>query len=277
MRSKMMQDIELAGYADTTRTAYINSIGDFAKFRWRAPEDMNQDDIRAWVEHLTKVSGLSVSRRGQHFAALRFFYGKTLGKPEMVSFLSHRSEPQKLPEVISAKQVQAVLDGLRTPKYRVLFTTIYATGMRIGEACFLRTSDIDTDRGVIHVHGKGDKERLAPLSAKLLGILRAYYKQERPQQPWLFPSRKGDGPLGKPAARMALKRAAVAAGIDKHVTPHVLRHSFATHLLEYGTDLRIIQVLLGHAQISTTTRYARVCTRLLTKAVSPLDHLPDGD
>lgn len=273
VRDRMMQDLELGGYAECTRQGYVSSVGELAKFHWRAPHELSQDEVRAWVEHLTKSTGLSRSRLKQHFAALRFFYGKTLGKPELVSFLSFRADPAPLPEVLSADEVHRLLQGLHSPKYRVFFTTVYATGMRMSEAGRLRTDDIDAARGVIVVLGKGNKKRLVGLSARLYAILRAYWKQERPAAPWLFPSRKG-GPLYANTARVALKRAAVEAGIDGHVTPHVLRHSFATHLLDAGTDLRVIQVLLGHASIQSTVRYARVSTALIAKTESPFDRLP---
>lgn len=276
VRDRMMQDLELGGYAESTRQAYLNSIGDLAKFHWRAPDELDQEDVRRWVEHLTKATGLSPSRLSHHFGALRFFYGKTLGRPEMVSFVSNRSQPQPLPEVLSTDEIHRLLEALHKPKYRVFFTTIYATGLRMSEASQLQTHDIDTKRGVIVVrHGKGNKERLASLSPRLLAILRAYWKQERPTAPWLFPSRRG-GPLHHAAARMALKRAAIEANIDGWVTPHVLRHSFATHLLDGGTDLRVIQVLLGHASIQSTVRYARVSTTLITTTPSPLEKLPQS-
>lgn len=276
VRDRMMQDLALAGYAECTRQSYLSSVGELAKFHWRAPQELGQEDVRAWVDHLSRATGLSTSRLKQHFAALRFFYGKTLGKPEMVSFLSFRSEPQPLPEVLSVEEVGRLLRGLHAARYRVFFTTVYATGLRLSEACQLETRDIDAKRGVIVVrHGKGNKERLVGLSPRLYGILRAYWKQERPAAPWLFPSRKG-GPLCADTARMALKRAAVEAGIDGHVTPHMLRHSFATHLLDGGTDLRVIQVLLGHASIESTVRYARVSTALIAKTESPLERLPQS-
>ena len=276
VRDRMMQDLELGGYAEHTRQGYLSSVGELAKFHWRAPEELSQDEVRAWVEHLTKATGLSRARLEQHFAALRFFYGKTLGKPDMVSFLSFRSDPAPLPEVLSTEEVHRLLQGLHTPKYCVFFTTVYATGLRMSEAAQLQTSDIDRARGVIVVrHGKGNKERLARLSPRLYAILRAYWKQERPAAPWLFPSRKG-GPLYAETARMALKRAAMEAGIDGRVTPHMLRHSFATHLLDAGTDLRVIQVLLGHASIQSTVRYARVSTALIAKTESPLERLPQS-
>lgn len=273
LRDLMMQDLEHARYSESTRQAYLRCISNLAGFHWRDPAQLSQEDLRQWIRQLHKQN-LSDSSMGVHYAALRFLYGKTLGKPEMVSFLSRRSLPQRLPQVLSADEVQRLLSALRTPRYRVFFTTIYATGMRIGEACLLRTDDIDAKRGVIVVRGKGNKERIVPLSPKLLAVLRAYWKKERPPAPWLFTSRKG-GPLLKDAARMALKRAAGEAGIDKYVTPHVLRHSFATHLLDGGTELRIIQVLLGHENIETTTRYARVSSGTLAKVHSPFDHLAD--
>lgn len=272
LRETMMRDLELGRYSGRTIDTYVNSIASLASFHWRDPAELGQDEIRSWVEHLQKQS-LSDSRLGQHYAALRFLYGKTLGKPELVSFLSRRTQPAPLPEVLSIEEVQRLLAALRAAKFRALFTTIYATGIRIGEACYLRTHDIDAERSVIVVRGKGSKERIVSLSPRLLMMLRDYWKQERPPQPWLFASRTG-GPLGQDAARVALKRAALEAGLDKHVTPHVLRHSFATHLLDAGTELRVIQVLLGHADIKTTTRYAHVSTGLIAKTDSPLDRLP---
>lgn len=274
LRNRMMQDMKLAGYAEGTITLYLSNVGDFAKFHWCSPAELGQEQLRSWVEHLTGRSALSAARIQGHFAALRFFYSKTLGKPQMVSFLRCRSKPQRLPEVLSAEEVQRVLDALKMPKYRVLYTTVYATGLRMNEACSLKTDDIDAARGVIHVrHGKGGKERLVPLSKQLLNILRAYYKQERPTPPWLFASRKG-GAIGGSSAREALRRATITAGVHKHVTPHVFRHSFATHLLDAGTELRIIQVLLGHASIKSTTRYARVSAQLISKTADTLSMLP---
>ena len=162
---------------------------------------------------------------------------------------------------------------LKLPKFRVLFSTIYATGLRISEACALETGDIDAAKGMVLVrHGKGDKERAVMLSPRLLAILRAYWRQERPPAPYLFVGRTGR-PLHVRVARKALRLAAASAGLGR-VTPHVLRHSFATHLLESGTDLRVIQVLLGHESIDTTTRYVRVSRTLLRNTQSPLDRLP---
>jgi len=165
------------------------------------------------------------------------------------------------------------LEGAR---FRVLFTTIYGTGLRISEACQLQTGDIDAQRGVIHVrHGKGSRQRYVTLSPRLLKVLREYWRQERPPLPYLFVGKSGK-PLSATTASAALALATAMAGISKHVTPHVLRHSFATHLLENGTDLRTIQVLLGHKSISSTAIYTRVSTELIAKARSPLDLDPTG-
>jgi site-specific recombinase XerD len=234
---------------------------------------MDQDDLRAWVRRL-EADGIGSSRLNQHFSALRFLFKRTLGRPEVVAFLSNRKRPKKLPPVLSAGEVVRVLEALEQPKFRVLFTTIYAAGLRISEACALQTSDIDAAREVIHVRGKGDKERLAMLSPQLLTILRTYWRQERPPAPHLFAGHKGR-PLNPRVARTALRLAAASAGLHKRkVTPHVLRHSFATHLLDGGTNLRIIQVLLGHESIDTTARYLGVSTAMLRKTQSPLEQLP---
>lgn len=277
LRDRMMHDLELAGYAPMTRLIYLNSIRDFAKFFWRAPSELGAEEVRAWVGHLTKAAGLGPQRVRQHLAALKFLYTKTLWKPEAVSFLSYPSAPEKLAPVLAVDEIERLLAALERPKYRVFFTTVYATGLRLREASLLETRDIDAARGVIHVrHGKGQKERFVMLGAPLLAILRAYWSLERPPAPWLFASSTSGRPLEANMARKALKLAAAKAGVDKKVTPHVLRHSFATHLLEGGTDVRVIQVLLGHGSIESTTRYASVSTKLIARTKSPLEDLKTG-
>ncbi|HVZ32881.1 MAG TPA: tyrosine-type recombinase/integrase [Polyangiaceae bacterium] len=189
-----------------------------------------------------------------------------------MAFLSWPKDPKRLPKVLTEEQVSRLLDALESPKYRVFFTTLYATGLRLREASHLEVGDVDSARGLIHVrHAKGQRERLVMLSPRLLAILRAYWKQERPARPYLFPTKAGK-PLDPDFARRVLHQAAKAAGLTK-VTPQVLRHSFATHLLDGGTKLRIIQVLLGHDSIRTTTRYARVSTAVLAKTKSPVERL----
>jgi len=270
-RDRMMKDLARAGYADRTKEVYVGSLDAFVEFHdGRDPSEMKQAEVRAWVEHLTDHAGVGHSRQKQHFAALKFLYAKTLGRSEPVSFLVYRRGPEPLPRVISREQVQLVLAALRVSKYRMLFATVYRTGLRISEACHLTTSDVDAARDVIHVCGKGSKQRLVPLGERLLAQLRSYWSQERPAAPWLFASSSG-GPMRRQTAHAALQRAARQVGIEGQVCPHVLRHSCATHLLEAGTDLRVIQVLLGHASIQSTMRYTRVSTKLLAKTTRELD------
>ena len=276
LRLYMMQDLELGGYAESTIRNYISYVRNFAVYFMCSPALLRQEHVRRWVAYL-RSRELSESWLRGNFAALRFLYAKTLGMPDVVSFLSFPKSPKKLPVVLSATQVAQVLEALYEVKYRVFYTTIYATGMRISEARHLETGDIDAARGLIHIrHGKGNKERVTLLSKRLLAILRVYWRQERPKAPLLFTSETG-GPLNEGTARKALHEAVAAAGLEKLVTPHTLRHSFATHMLENGTELRVIQMLLGHSSIRSTTRYTHVSTALLSKTKSPLDLLPTPD
>ena len=274
LHQRMMQDLKLAGYVPSTQKKYLNAVGDFTAFHGREPEEMGQEEVRKWVAHLTAPGTLGPQRLRQHYAALRFLYCKTLGRPEVVSFITSPREQYRLPEVLSPEEVAQLLQAVVAVKYRVFCATLYATGLRISEACRLETSDIDAARGVIHVRsGKGRKDRLVGLTPHLLELLRRYWKRERPPAPWLFASRTG-GPIEANSVRDALADAAKQAGIGKRVTPHVLRHCFATHLIEHGTELRVIQALLGHKSIRSTTRYTRVSAGLISKVRSPLELLP---
>jgi site-specific recombinase XerD len=235
---------------------------------------MGQEEVRQWVEHLG-TKGLSPQRLRQHYAALRFLYAKTLGRSEVVSFLSSPKDRKRLPVVLSVAEVARLLEQVTEFRYRVFCATLYGTGLRIGEACRIQTCDIDASRGVIHVrNAKGGRERLVGLKPGLLQLLRTYWLHERPAAPWLFASRKGNHFSGHPI-NTALADAAKRAGIEKRVTAHTLRHCFATHLIEEGTDLRVIQALLGHACIKSTTRYAQVSAGMIAKAKSPLELLTD--
>jgi site-specific recombinase XerD len=176
----------------------------------------------------------------------------------------------ELPTVLTQQEVERFLAALASSKYRVLFTTMYGAGLRISEVCKLKVDDIDAARGVLRIVGKGGVERFAKLSPKLLTILRSYWAAERPALPWLFASRNG-AHVHPETARSAFKQAALAAGITKKASTHVLRHSFATHMLEAGTDLRVIQVLLGHRSIASTTRYTSVSTKVIASTADPLD------
>jgi len=270
-RASLAQDLELAGHSVSTQRIYLAAVCAFATFRGRALADMDQDDVRAWIYEL-RARGLSAQRLRQHFSALKFLYSRTLGRPGVTSFLSWPKDERRLQVVLTAQDVARLLRGLLEPKYRVFFTLLYATGLRLNEACQLRTDDIDAEHGLVHVRrGKGGKERAVMLTPRLLNALRTYWRFVRPPSPWLFASGRGTH-LNAEVARLALKRAAVVAGLTK-VTPRVLRHSFATHLLEAGTDLRVIQVLLGHESIRTTARYTRVSLEMISNTPSPFDRL----
>lgn len=272
LRTRMMQDLRLGGYAESTKEVYILSIKKFSRFIGRSPELAGQDEVRAWVAKLSE-SGIGPQRMRQHMSALTFLYRRTLARPEAVSFFAWPRDPQRLPTVLSVDEVRRLLDAITETKYRMFSMLLYGTGLRVNEAARLETRDIDAERGVIVLRkGKGNHERLAMLSAPLLEQLRDYWRQEQPPAPWVFASRTGNH-LYVQTARLALVRAALSAGIDKKVTPHVLRHSFATHLLENGTDLRVIQVLLGHKTMHSTVRYAAVSTGLIGKTESPVDKL----
>ncbi len=278
LRDRMMHDLELAGYVPKTRLVYLNAIRDFAAYHRRSPATLGPDDVRAWIDVLMTQRNIGPQRIRQHMAALKFLYTKTLWKPENVSFLAYPPDPKTLPTVLSVEEVERLLAAFTQAKYRLFYMLMYAAGLRIGECRRLETRDIEASRGVIHIrseNAKRKKERYVMLSPSLLAILRTYWREERPAPPWLFTSRKGT-PLHDGTARKALKRAMQKAGIEKKVTPHVLRHSFATHLLEGGTELRVIQVLLGHSSIKTTTRYASVSTALIAKTQSPFDRLKTG-
>lgn len=276
LRNRMIQDMTLRGLRPKTRKTYVDCIVHLTRFFRRSPAKLSGKDLRGWVRHLTDRN-LSSQRLRQHFAAMRFLYGRTLGREEDVAFLSCPRDVQKLPDVLSADDVEMFLSALKVPIYRVLCTLLYATGLRLAEALALETRDIDAKRKVIHVRcGKGGKERFVMLSPRLYVVLRTYWAQERPPAPYLFANKETGRPISRDSVWRAMHSAAKGVGLEKHrVTPHLLRHSFATHLLENGTDLRTIQVLLGHSNIVSTVRYARVSTALIAKAESPLERLSE--
>jgi site-specific recombinase XerD len=264
----------MANRAEQTIKLYVGSIRRFEEFLGHELADASQETVRKWVDHL-RGQAVGPSRLGQHYSALKFLYSRTLGQPEKVAWITIPKAKAHLPSILGLPEVQRLLNGFTTAKYRMFFTLIYATGLRIHEACVLETSDIDAILHVIHVrHGKGDKERMVPMGGKLYGQLRAYYKHEQPPKPWLFASKSGH-PLCADTARRALLCAAAASGIGKVVGPHQLRHAFATHLLEGGTDLRSIQVILGHSSIKSTQIYTQVAPGQIAAVRSPLEDLPD--
>jgi integrase/recombinase XerD len=272
--TQLGQDLALAGYAKSTCGKYLKTAEHLAN-RFRRPlVDLTREQLRTYVEEMTS-RGKSVSWVANQISALSFLYRKTLGQPEVVSFVSYPRRKRPLPTVLSLEEVGTLLGAIRVARYQAIAMVLYGAGLRITETLALEVTDVDGTRGVIRVrHGKGDKAREAKLSPTLYAWLRQYWARERPPKPYLFASRKTGKPPQTETVRAALADAAKQAWISKRVTPHVLRHSFATHLLEQGTDLRVVAALLGHASLQSTAHYTRVTEKLVRQTPSPLDLLP---
>ena len=272
--SRLAGDLRMANRATGTIQAYVSSARRFEEFLGIELADASQESVRRWVDHL-RSQAVGASRLGQHYAALKFLYARTLGQPDKVAWITIPKAKAHLPSILGRPEIQRLLDGFTTAKYRMFFTLIYATGLRITEASLLETRDIDSMQKVIHVrNGKGGKERMVPMDSKLYRLLRTYYKHEQPPKPWMFASKSGN-PICPETARRALLCAAAASGIGKIVGPHMLRHAFATHLLENGENLRRIQVVLGHGSIRSTQIYTQVSPSQIAAIRSPLEDLPD--
>ena len=271
---QMGQDLALAAYAKGTQSKYLTTAEHLANRFGRPLADLTREELRLYVEEIT-ARGMSASWMTSQICALSFLYCKTLGQPERVSFLSYPRRKRPLPTVLSLEEVGALIGAIRVARYQAIVMVLYGAGLRISEALALEVADIDGARGVIRVrHGKGDKAREAKLSPSLYTWLRQYWARERPPQPYLFASRRTGKPPMDETVRAALADAAKKAWIAKRVTPHVLRHSFATHLLEQGTDVRVVAALLGHASLRSTAHYTRVTEKLVRQTPSPLDLLP---
>ena len=275
LRQRMLQDMGIRNLALNTQHAYVQQISAFARHFDCSPEALGPEQVRAYQVHLIEERKLAAGSLSVVAAALRFLDKITLRTAWIDDDIPMPKRPLKLPIVLSPEEVVRFLACVASTKHRTILTTIYASGLRVSEAVALCLADIDSSRMVLPVdQGKGRKDRYAMLSPRLLEVLRDYWRIERPK-PWLFP---GDG-LGshmtKNAVEQACQKAHRACGIDKPVTPHSLRHAFATHLLESGTDVRRIQLLLGHRSLSTTSRYLKIATSSLCATVSPFDQLPD--
>jgi integrase/recombinase XerD len=271
LRQRMIEDLEIRNYSPGTIKNYVRYVAGFSRHFWRSPDRLGPEEVRTYQLHMIKKR-VSWSYFNGIVCALRFLYVVTLGQPDMVQRLPYAKKPKKLPTVLSLDEVRRFLGAIDNAKHRMVLMTAYAGGLRVSEALRLQAADIDSQRMVIHVHlGKGRKDRLVPLSDKLLALLRAYYAQQR-LGAYLFPGQT-DRPLNNKSIQEACKRARKAAGLRKPVTPHTMRHSYATHMLEAGTDLRTLQVILGHSSISSTAIYLHVRRHRLTAARSPLDLL----
>jgi integrase/recombinase XerD len=274
LRQRMIDDLKLRNRSPRTIKSYVSMVARFARFHGRSPELLGPEEVRTYQKHLIE-SGASWAVFNQTVSALKFLYGVTLRVPWPVDMIPYGRKPRKLPVVLSPEEVLRLIRAVTHPMYRVAMLTAYAAGLRITETLALKAEHIDRERMVLHIEkGKGQKPRLVPLSEVLLVELRDYWKNDRPRasaSSWLFPGHDATRSLHPTTIEKACQQACAAAGITKHVTPHTLRHCYATHLLEAGTDLRTLQVLLGHTSVSTTARYTHVQRRLVTGTKSPLD------
>jgi len=272
LHDRMQEDLLLKAHSPHTMRNYLRCARHFASHYMRSPEGMGEQEIRDFLLHLVRDRKASPATQDMYVNALKFLYNITLKRPEVVKDLSHPKRPKTLPVILSPEEVLRVLAVIRSVKHKAIIATAYAAGLRISEVCGLRIADIDSQRMRIHIRsGKGKKDRSVMLGESLLALLRQYYQAVRPQGEYLFPGQKTQHHITPTAVRQVLRKVIRDTGLSKKVTMHTLRHCFATHLMEAGTDIRILQVLLGHSSIRTTLRYTHVTDRLVQKLVSPLD------
>jgi integrase/recombinase XerD len=280
LRRRMIEDMTIRNLCPGTIVSYVDCVAKFAGHYKTSPEHLGPDHIRAYLLHLIQERHLSWSHTNKVRSALRFLYRITLGRDWTPQAIVSAKQPRNLPVVLSADEVTRFFAAIKNIKHRAIVMTAYAAGLRVSEVARLRVADIDSQRMVIRVYqGKGRKDRYVMLSPRLLLILRQYWKVVRPA-PYLFPGAQPNRHITAGSVQRVCRKAREIAGLGKAVTVKGLRHSFATHLLEAGTDLRTIQVLLGHRSFSTTARYVHVATAALASTRSPFDRLrlaPQGD
>lgn len=270
----MDRDLQIRGYTPGTCAIYLNAVKNFVRFFKRPPDELTLEHINQYQLHLTRDRKVSWSHFNVVVCAIRFFYKVSMQKDWGVKRIPYRKTGRKLPEILSPEEIVRFFTSIPNFKHRVILMTMYAAGVRVSEALHLRPSDIDSSRMVIRIEqGKGRKDRYTLLSPLLLEILREYWKIERPKT-WLFPSRYQDKPLVPNSIQKVVRRARKTAGFGKAVRSHSMRHSFATHLMENGVNIRIIQSLLGHNSLRSTEIYTHVSKTHLQDTKSPLDQLP---
>jgi len=272
LRARMIDDMRVRNFVAGTQRDYLRAVKKLTAFLGRSPDTATAEDLRAFQKHL--AAGLANPPSiNITVSALRFFFRVTVDKPETTRHLVHVYEPQKLPRVLSPEEVLRLLEAATTPRDMAVLSVAYGAGLRAMEVVALKVSDIDSKRMLIRVeNGKGGKDRFAMLSPTLLEVLRDWYRITRPPV-FLFPGRDKIAPMTTRQLNRICHQVADQAGLPKWVAPHTLRHSFATHLLESNIDVRVIQVLLGHAQLETTARYTKVATNIIREVMSPLDRL----
>jgi integrase/recombinase XerD len=277
LRRMMLDELQRRNYSEITTRKYLRAVTDFAKYFGKSPDKLGPNELRTYQAHLLKERKLTPGSVVNCVAALRFFFVKTLKRYQFREFLPYPKDRRGLPTVLSSEEVSRLINAAGTLFRRTLLITLYGTGMRRAELARLKVSDIDSQRMMIRVNcGKGGRSRDLPLSPALLETLREYWRWRKPRN-YLFPSRdprRGpEQPISDKSVWLACQEAARHAGLSKRITPHTLRHSWATHLLEGGTDLRTIQVLLGHGDLETTAQYLHLSQRHLQAVTNPLDSL----
>jgi integrase/recombinase XerD len=272
LRQRFLQDLQRRNYSPRTIEAYVPAVARFARHFGRSPDQLGAEHVREFQLHLL-AQRVSWSLFNQVVSALRCFYNFTLQRPDVVAMIPYGKKHISQPVVLAVAEVRRLFEAMPQGRYRLMLRTAYACGLRISEVIRLRSADIDSARMLVWVRGgKGGKDRCVPLSPILLEELRDWWRQERPTG-WLFPGQTPAGHIHSASLQRACAQAARAAGLGKHVTPHTLRHSYATHLLEVGTDLLTIQKLLGHNHLKTTSRYTHVSPEKIHQTASPLDRL----
>lgn len=275
LRQRMLEDMKIRNLSPRTWETYVSHVARFAKYFHKSPELLGPEDVRTYQLYLIK-RGASWSVFNQSVCALRFLYRQTLKREWSIEEIPFPKKPRKLPVVLSPIEVLRFLKSVRKLKYRAILTVIYAAGLRLSEATHLKLNDIDGKRMVIRVEeGKGRKDRYVMLSPKVLELLRLYWKEERPGGPWLFRRSTSNDPLSVAAVQWVCSRTVKQLGWGKAVNARVLRHCFATHLLEAGANVRTIQILMGHRSLQSTQRYTHVSTKTIRETCSPFDLLPD--
>src|SRR3984957_3114826 len=272
LRRRMIEDMTVRNFVADTQRNYLRAVKNLAIFLGRSPDTATAVVVRLFQLHLTETHVRPPTINGT-FTALRFFFSVTVDRSDVTKPLTFVAEPRGIPVILSPAEVARLLEAAPGPKYKAALSAAYGAGLRVSEVVALKVPDIDSQRMLLRIEqGKGRKDRFAMLSPQLLELLRDWYRIARPTV-WLFPGRDPMLPLSTRQLNRAVHVAADMAGIKKRGTPHTLRHSFATHLFEEKTDVRLIQVLLGHAKLDTTQLYTRVATNVIRSVMSPLDRL----
>jgi len=275
LRKRMIEDMQLRNFSEETQRSYIHYIANYAAHFKISPDQLGPEAVREYALYLLNERKLSPESVNCFISAAKFLYLTTLELPWSQAYFTRACVPQKLPVVLSAAEVAQFFAAIGILKHRAIFMVCYGAGLRISEAVRLQPSDIDSQRMLIRIQqGKGAKDRYAPLSPRLLAVLREYWRRQSPASPWLFPAIKPGKHIAAHTVQQICREVAQLSGLDKRVTAHTLRHSFATQLLENGEDIRVIQVLLGHKCIHTTARYVQVSPGKIAATASPLDNLP---